>query len=90
MAAIGTYQERKLNRLCVDCAMPAAPGNIRCELHAEERRTYARDRMRRLRPWWRFNKDCIYCSGKRKAMPKVRYCAVCAEAQEERKSKKCT
>ena len=87
------YNEQQVKGLCTLCDEPRAPGSkCHCPEHQAAHRKAQREWISRKRKWWRFNHDCIYCNGKRKAIEVspgkwLRYCAACAELQAERKQR---
>jgi len=85
------YAEQQARGKCTLCDEPRI-NSAHCKIHRDEHRKAQRERMRRMRRWWRANHDCIYCNGKRKAIEVspgkyLRWCAVCAEWHSERKRK---
>lgn len=90
------YVEQQIKGLCTipKCNEPLCAGSkSHCTVHRDAHRKRQRERMARMRKWWRFSKLCIYCNGKRKAIEVspgkfLRYCAVCAEAQVDRKCRR--
>lgn len=89
------YVEQQIKGLCTipRCGEPLCEGSkSHCTEHREAHRKRQRERMARMRKWWRHNHDCIYCSGQRKAIEVspgkfLRYCGACADLQSERKSR---
>lgn len=89
------YAEQQAQGLCTlpKCGEPLAPGSrCHCSAHQVAHREKQRTWIERRRRWWRHANLCIYCNGKRQAIETnpgqfLVYCAVCAEAQSERRNK---